>query len=415
MNQSRKLLFSLLLIGLVMGGILAVGIPWLLEGTLVLRWDVVALCVGAGLLSAGLGHASFRLLIGRAIRQHAKQLRLLVPGKPAMDVPSKGKDAVEDLGEAIHSFSLQYRSIVDEMRQSNRSLGQLTEQAVSCLQETAGMSNALSEVIGEVAGGSEKQLCHIQAGQTVLHDVNQTIGRITENAQVVSASAAEASRMAQAGNAEVEKALAQMQAIDKTISKLASVITELEKRSQHIGEVISAITGIAQQTNLLALNASIESARAGEHGRGFAVVADEVRKLAEQSSESAQQIAEYITLIQKDIQDVSASMVAGRKEVEAGVSVVQSVGDTFGHIQQTVAQVAEQIRCVYDAAMEMSNSTQLTDTIRSIREVAVTQADASNSVKEAVARQSQSWERLHQSVISLMEKIRDTEQRWKRY
>lgn len=47
-----------------------------------------------------------------------------------------------------------------------------------------------------------------------------------------------------------------------------------------LGEIVSAISGIAGQTNLLALNATIEAVRAGNSGRGFAVVAAEVKKLS---------------------------------------------------------------------------------------------------------------------------------------
>ena len=49
---------------------------------------------------------------------------------------------------------------------------------------------------------------------------------------------------------------------------LLTVIAELERRAEEIGEITQTVSGVSDQTNLLALNAAIEAARAGEHGRG---------------------------------------------------------------------------------------------------------------------------------------------------
>ena len=70
--------------------------------------------------------------------------------------------------------------------------------------------------------------------------------------------------------------------------------------AQKIKEATTLIASIAEETNLLSLNASIEAARAGEQGRGFAVVASQIQKLAEQSNESASQIAEITSALIKD-------------------------------------------------------------------------------------------------------------------
>lgn len=121
---------------------------------------------------------------------------------------------------------------------------------------------------------------------------------------------------------------------------------------------MEVISGIASQTNLLALNAAIEAARAGEHGRGFSVVADEVRKLAEQSDESAQQIAKLIEDIQVDTQRAITTMNNGITEVEHGTEIAQQTGEAFVSIVQSADSIAGQIQEVSAATQQISASSE---------------------------------------------------------
>src|SRR5690606_27042845 len=66
-------------------------------------------------------------------------------------------------------------------------------------------------------------------------------------------------------------------------SEIQDSVVSMERLSQTMGrvqQIAQSITAIADQTNLLALNATIEAARAAEAGKGFAVVASEVKSLA---------------------------------------------------------------------------------------------------------------------------------------
>ncbi len=101
-------------------------------------------------------------------------------------------------------------------------------------------------------------------------------------------------------------------------------MSEIEKSSEQISQIIGVIDEIAFQTNLLALNAGVEAARAGDAGKGFAVVASEVRALAQRSAEAAKEIKLLIS--------------ASSQQVGTGV---QLVGETGRSLSQIVAQVAE--------------------------------------------------------------------------
>ncbi|MDR4288350.1 methyl-accepting chemotaxis protein, partial [Bacillus thuringiensis] len=79
-------------------------------------------------------------------------------------------------------------------------------------------------------------------------------------------------------------------------------------------------------------------------GRGFAVVADEVRKLAEQTEASAKDIAKLIGETQAETEDAVVSMQKGSREVETGISLVQSSGDFFEKISKSAQSVTDQVK-----------------------------------------------------------------------
>ncbi|MEI2536778.1 methyl-accepting chemotaxis protein, partial [Acinetobacter baumannii] len=148
------------------------------------------------------------------------------------------------------------------------------------------------------------------------------------------------------GNEVIGQIINQMSLIQNAVQDLSSIIYSLETRSKEISDIVTVITGISNQTNLLALNASIEASRAGAAGRGFAVVADEVRKLAEQTEASAKDIAKLIGETQAETEDAVVSMQKGSKEVETGISLVQSSGDFFEKISKSAQSVTDQVKAV---------------------------------------------------------------------
>ena len=107
----------------------------------------------------------------------------------------------------------------------------------------------------------------------------------------------------------------------------------------------------------MALNAAIEAARAGEHGRGFAVVADEVRKLAEQSQQSASEIAAIIQAIQQKSGNAVQVMQTGVEQVANGTAAVDGAGDTFREIADMVTEVAAQSKRMEEIVGGLNSST----------------------------------------------------------
>jgi methyl-accepting chemotaxis protein len=118
------------------------------------------------------------------------------------------------------------------------------------------------------------------------------------------------------------------------VGRAVRAMSEIDRASKEISDIIGVVDEIAFQTNLLALNASVEAARAGEQGRGFAVVAGEVRNLAQRSAGAARQIKELIN--------------ASVTRVNEGSELVRASGDTLERIVSSVSAVSTIISGIAD-------------------------------------------------------------------
>lgn len=317
-----------------------------------------------------------------------------------VQVPSR-----DEIGQLASSFNQMVRNLRDLLRNigiSSEQVAASAEQLTASAEQSSLATTHISSTIQEVAEGSDKQMRSVSETVTMMHEMSSGVQQIAANSQNVSASAARASDIAQSGNQAVQTAVQQMQIISLTIDQLGHMIRGLGDHSNQIGNIVEVITGIAEQTNLLALNAAIEAARAGEQGRGFAVVADEVRKLAAQSSESAKQITELITTIQRETSKAVQSMDAGTKEFNDGIQTVTTAGLSFENIMNAVNDVATQIQEVSAATQQMSAGTeQVVHAAKTIESVASESVASTQNVSAATEEQLATMEEIASASAAL--------------
>lgn len=213
-----------------------------------------------------------------------------------------------------------------------------------------------------------------------------------------------ASHISTTGNASMEQLETQMDHIYQSSAKVTEDITYLNTRSQDIQEMVLMIKRIASQTALLALNASIEAARAGEHGKGFHVVALEVRKLADQSDQAASDVEELIHDMLTLTERVNSASTISMKDIESGVTAVQSAGEAFKHISHEVTEVEGQAQSV------SSTSAQISETVRALDELASHAASlteqslsATQHMKETIITQIHSVDQSRQTIDQLVQ------------
>jgi len=135
-------------------------------------------------------------------------------------------------------------------------------------------------------------------------------------------------------------------------------MSEIEKSSDQISQIVSVIDEIAFQTNLLALNAGVEAARAGDAGRGFAVVAAEVRTLAQRSSQAAQEINQIISTSRDHVGHGVELVGRTGSELEEIVTKITSFSQLTQDITVATQEQASALVEVNAAVNQMSQMTQ---------------------------------------------------------
>ena len=248
----------------------------------------------------------------------------------------------------------------DEVGRLLAGLQRMNDSLHRTVQEVRIGSEAVVSATREISAGNldlssrtEQQAASLQETASSMEELSGTVDHNAQNARAASALAAEASGIAQQG--------------DATVARVVDTMDDITASSTRIAEIIGLINGIAFQTNILALNAAVEAARAGEQGRGFAVVAAEVRSLAQRSADAAKEIRHLI--------DTSAARIS------AGATLVKEAGQTMREIVAAVSRVSGIMHEISTASDEQSQG------IGQIS-VAVTQMDSVTQQNAALVEQA---------------------------
>jgi methyl-accepting chemotaxis protein len=247
------------------------------------------------------------------LKQVASRFKEAAGGDLTVRLDVSSKDEIGQMGTSLNAFLIQLEGSV-------RSIG-MSAQAL------AGASQELSAASEQMSSGAQEQASSLEQTAASLEEITGTVKQNADNARQANQLAVGSRDTAEKGGEVVTRAVAAMSEINKASKKIADIITTIDE--------------IAFQTNLLALNAAVEAARAGEQGRGFAVVAAEVRSLAQRSATAAKEIK---TLIQDSVQ-----------KVQDGSELVNQSGQTLQGIVASVKKVTDIIGEIAAASQEQSS------------------------------------------------------------
>jgi methyl-accepting chemotaxis protein len=301
----------------------------------------VAVLVIVIIVSVGLG-LFLTISITRPLSLIVADIQEMEKGNMTTTLDVDRGDELGILAKAQDKLSARFRNIFRNLKQNAETM--------------AGSAEELSSVGRQIASGAEESVAQSTSIASTTEQTSVNINAMASGAEEAAVNANEVASAAEQMSANMNTIAAAVEEMSASISQISSTAGEASKVAGHatvqsrdatdamdklgtaakeIGHVTDVIKKIADKTNLLALNATIEAASAGEAGKGFAVVAGEIKELANQSAQSADDIARRI----EGIQVGTSEAVTVIKDVsEIIVKINQSIEAISGHVaQQTKA------------------------------------------------------------------------------
>ena len=216
------------------------------------------------------------------------------------------------------------------------SLNHITDALNLTMQQMNQSSEKVNQNSGEVSNCAKRMLEGSVNQHTLLEQLQQSMGEITESIEKNKDNVIQIEQCAQNATEKAKCGADNMQGMLDTMNQIHSAVEEISQISQMIED-------ISDQTNLLSLNASIEAARAGEAGRGFAVVAGEIGQLSNQASNALQQTAAIIQssaeVIQRGLENAKQTANAFREIQEVTNQYLEISSKLAGTVNEQTASV----------------------------------------------------------------------------
>ena len=251
------------------------------------------------------------------------------------------------------AYAPEYESLRESLNLSAARLQETMATVVQCANTLRDSAHEITSSADDMSLRTEQQAAALEQAAASLDEITMTVKRTSDGAL-------HAAEVADAAARRAEES-------EETVRQAVVAMTDIEKSSSQISQIIGVIDEIAFQTNLLALNAGVEAARAGEAGRGFAVVASEVRALAQRSADAAKEIKALIS--------------ASTEQVVVGVDRVGKTGEALAALLAQVAEINKVIAEISASAKEQATGLSQVNT-------AVTQMDQTTQQNAAMAEEA---------------------------
>ena len=300
----------------------------------------VAGCVVAGLSIGVANYYLVKIILLNKLRRISEVTKAISQKDLTHACSMESHDMIGDIISSFNHMAETLRNIINEIRRESEELN--------------GASNTMNTVLTNTTTEVQSQQTQVEQVATAMNEMAATAQEVARHAEETADAVREADEQGNTGKIVVVESMGAVDMLADMVSQATSVINNLEKESENIGNVLAVINGIAEQTNLLALNAAIEAARAGEQGRGFAVVADEVRTLATRTQQSTEEISTMIDRLQAGSQQAVASMESGSEQAAKGVDLTEKAAEALAIISGSISTIKDMSFQIASAAKEQS-------------------------------------------------------------
>lgn len=369
---------------------------------------VVTILIVVGVVAVILLIILISLVVSRVIAPLSditKNITAMADGDFTIAVKAGSNDEIGAMGSKISEFVDKMRDMLSNINDESERLkvqsensDQVSKSMFDASQSQEEAMSSLNQTVDELASAVNE----IAENATTLAGV---VADTRDHSQKAGESMQETIQLSEEGRKDMERLSEAMQGIQTANDELVGSIGKVGDASEEITNIVGMISSIAEETNLLSLNASIEAARAGEAGKGFAVVASEIGNLANDSSDSADNIAKLINQVRDLIQDVVSQANASAESIRANTELIGAAVTTFDKIYENIQISNKLIESMVEGVDKVND---VASNVAAISEEQAASADEILATSESMVEKAQNITQSSQDVANNSEELAST-------
>ncbi|MDD2969504.1 MAG: methyl-accepting chemotaxis protein [Lachnospiraceae bacterium] len=311
-------------------------------------------------------------------------------------------DEIESLAGEVNKLFEKLCTMIDTIKSDTLEIGGCIESVVSASEENTASISEMANLSDHMAGNISSHVHNIHDSIDAMDAFSVELEQVVTNMVLIKHNSDASNELSLKGTSTLSELKTANDTTISTTAEIASQVKALTEGSSEIGNIVNTITEIADQTNLLSLNATIEAARAGDAGKGFAVVAEEIRKLADQSSASANNIAQLIQMIQSEIANVNQSVIqiegCTTTQTEAVIKTETVFHDIQGSIQSVIEHLNEANKRI---SMLDQHKAKVTDNCHIITDSFLETSEQVQNISGQIQEQTSATEEINDAILQI--------------